>query len=76
MWLQSKVEEAKFNDVPARNCDIPGTFAVLVKKNPWGPSGGQLSQNKKGTPTKVFKVGRESPWDASLDEPVLRPIRM
>ena len=30
MWLQSKVEEAKFNDVPAGNCDIPGTFAVLM----------------------------------------------
>ena len=29
IWLQSKVEEAKFNDVPAGNCDIPGTFAVL-----------------------------------------------
>ena len=29
MWLQSKVEEAKFNDVPAANCDIPDTFAVL-----------------------------------------------
>lgn len=48
----------------------------LVKKNPWGPSGCHLSQNKQGTPTKVFKVGRESPWDASLDEPVLGPIRM
>ena len=29
MRLQSKVKEAKFNDVPAGNCDIPGTFAVL-----------------------------------------------
>ena len=29
MWLQSKIEEAKFNDVPAGNCDIPGTSAVL-----------------------------------------------
>ena len=48
----------------------------LVKRNPWGPRGGQLSQYQKGTPTKVFKVGRESPWDASLDEPVLGPIRM
>ena len=48
----------------------------LVKKNPWGPRGVQLSQNKKGTATKVFKVGRESPWDPSLDEPVLGPIRM
>ena len=48
----------------------------LVKKNPWGPRGGQLSQYQKGTPTKVFKVGRESPWDASLDETVLGPIRM
>ena len=27
--LQSKIEEAKFNDVPAGNCDIPGTSAVL-----------------------------------------------
>ena len=29
IWLQSKVEEAKFNDVPDGNCDIPDTFAVL-----------------------------------------------
>ena len=29
IWLQSKVKEAKFNDVPAGNCDIPCTFAVL-----------------------------------------------
>ena len=27
--LQSKIEEAKFNDVPAGNCDIPGTSTVL-----------------------------------------------
>ena len=27
--FQSKVEEAKFNDVATGNCDIPGTFAVL-----------------------------------------------
>ena len=27
--LQSKIKEAKFNDVPAGNCDIPGTSAVL-----------------------------------------------
>ena len=37
MWLQSKGEEAKFNDVAAGNCDIPGTFAVLrvVKWKIW-----------------------------------------
>ena len=29
MWFQSKVEEAEFNDVPAGNCDIPDTSAVL-----------------------------------------------
>ena len=29
MWLQSKVDEAEFNDVPAGNCDIPGTYTVL-----------------------------------------------
>jgi len=29
IWLQSKIEEAKFNDVPAGNCHIPGTSAVL-----------------------------------------------
>ena len=29
MWLQFKVEEAVFNDVPDGNCDIPGTSAVL-----------------------------------------------
>ena len=57
-------------------CKIIIIISLVKKKNPWGPSGGQLSQNKKGTPTKVFKVGRESPWDASLDEPVLGPIRM
>ena len=28
-WLQSKVDEAEFNDVPAGNCDIPDTCAVL-----------------------------------------------
>ena len=28
-WPQLKVEEAKFNDVPAGNCDIPCTSAVL-----------------------------------------------
>ena len=29
VWLHFKVEEADFNDVPAGNCDIPGTSAVL-----------------------------------------------
>ena len=29
IWRQSKVEEAEFNDVPAGNCDIPDTSAVL-----------------------------------------------
>ena len=29
IWLQSKIEEAKFNDVPAGNWYIPGTSAVL-----------------------------------------------
>ena len=57
-------------------CKIISIILSLVKKNRWGPRGGQLSQYQKGTPTKVFKVGRESPWDASLDEPVLGPIRM
>ena len=31
MWFQSKVEEAEFNDVPAGNCDIPDTSAVLME---------------------------------------------
>ena len=29
IWRQSKVEETEFNDVPAGNCDIPDTSAVL-----------------------------------------------
>ena len=29
IWLQSKVDEAEFNDVPAGNCDIPDTCTVL-----------------------------------------------
>ena len=29
MWLQLKVQESKFNEVPAGNCDIPCTSAVL-----------------------------------------------
>ena len=29
IWPQSKVEEAEFNDVPAGNCNIPDTSAVL-----------------------------------------------
>ena len=29
MWLQLKVQESKFNEVPAGNCDIPNTSAVL-----------------------------------------------
>ena len=29
IWLQLKVEEAEFNDVPVGNCDIPDTSAVL-----------------------------------------------
>ena len=62
--------------MPVITCKIIILISLVKKKNSWGPSGGQLSQKKKGTPTKVFKVGRESPWDASLDKPVLEPIRM
>ena len=29
IWPQSKVGEAEFNDVPAGNCNIPDTSAVL-----------------------------------------------
>ena len=29
IWLQLKVQESKFNEVPAGNCDIPCTSAVL-----------------------------------------------
>ena len=55
------------------------TFKIIIislVKKPRGPRGGQLSQNQKGTAGKVFNVGRESPWDATLDEPVLGLIRM
>ena len=49
---------------------------ISLVKNPHGPRGGQLSKNQKGTAGKVFKVERESPWDATLEEPVLGLIRM
>ena len=29
IWLQMKVQESKFNEVPSGNCDIPCTSAVL-----------------------------------------------
>ena len=47
----------------------------LVKKSS-GTQGRSVESKPKKNRAKVFKVGRESPWDATLDEPVFGLIRM
>ena len=48
----------------------------LVKKVLGEPGAVSSVKTKKEPWQKVVKVGRENPWDATLDEPVLGLIRM
>ena len=48
----------------------------LVKKVLGDPGAVSSVKTKKEPWQKVVKVGRENPWDATLDEPVLGLIRM
>ena len=48
----------------------------MVAYYPWKPRGGQSGRVKRRRIRKVFKNGRESPWGATLIEPVPRLIRI
>lgn len=45
---------------------------LVIKVYPRSPRSGKLGQQKR----KVFKNGRESPWDSARNKPVLLRIRM